>query len=184
MFFLIGVWNEQEVMSMAVTIPFHQVEFPVKTFDRVPLEDIQLWAQFADMADVPESFGVVADALFALSWEVRVQDTTRRFEEALAQNWPDHAMTWVGLLADDLKNASRDWKDILLRLRRVMNGSSEYAHWQRTALEHLRRLEEMLRQIYSYAVGFGQHYGIALPERLRESIQAVQAMLADVDADA
>ena len=46
---------------MAVTIPFQQMAFPVKTSERVPLEDIQLWAQFAEVSNVPETFQVVAD---------------------------------------------------------------------------------------------------------------------------
>ena len=112
---------------MAGTIPYQQMAFPVKTLERVPLEDLQLWAQFAEVSNVPETFQVVADALFALSWELRLHETVHKFERAMQQDWPDSAATWLGLLADDLKYAAGDWKDVLLRLRRVVNGQNEYA---------------------------------------------------------
>jgi len=118
---------KREVEHMAVTIPFQQMAFPVKTSERVPLEDLQLWAQFAEVSTVPETFQVVADALFALSWELRLHETVHKFERAMQQDWPDSAATWLGLLADDLKYAAGDWKDVLLRLRRVVNGQNEYA---------------------------------------------------------
>ncbi len=169
---------------MAGTIPYQQMAFPVKTLERVPLEDLQLWAQFAEVSTVPETFQVVADALFALSWELRLHETVHKFERAMQQDWPDSAATWLGLLADDLKYAAGDWKDVLLRLRRVGNGQCEYAHWRQAALAHLQQAEQVLRQIYGYAVAFGQQYGIAVPERIQDDMQEVQRMLAHAGIDA
>ena len=127
---------------------------------------------------------MLADALFALSCELRAHETVHKFEQAMQQDWPDSAATWLGLLADDLKYAAGDWKDVLLRLRRVVNGQSEYADFQQAALAHLQQAEQMLRQVYGYAVAFGQHYGIAVPERIQDDIQEVQRMLAYVGIDA
>ena len=169
---------------MAVTIPFQQMAFPVKTSERVPLEDLQLWAQFAEVSTVPETFQVVADALFALSWELRLHETVHKFERAMQQDWPDSAATWLGLLADDLKYAAGDWKDVLLRLRRVVNGQHEYVDFQQAAFAHLQQAEQVLRQVYGYAVAFGEHYGIAVPERIQDDIQEVQHMLAHVGREA
>src|SRR5205085_11587558 len=142
---------KREVEDMAFTIPF-----PVRTLERVPLEDLQLWAQFAEVSNVPETFQVLADALFALSWELRLQETVHKFERAMQQDWPDSAATWLGLRADDLKYAAGDWKDVLLRLRRVVNGQREYADFQQAAFAHLQGAGEMLRQVDGYAVACGR----------------------------
>ena len=56
--------------------------------------------------------------------------------------------------------------------------------FQQAAFAHLQQAEQVLRQVYGYAVAFGQQYGIAVPERIQDDIQEVQRMLAHVGREA
>ena len=77
-----------------------------------------------------QAVGLISEhraTLNRIARELRLHETVHKFERAMQQDWPDSAATWLGLLADDLKYAAGDWKDVLLRLRRVVNGQNEYA---------------------------------------------------------
>lgn len=160
---------------MTVTIPFRQMAFPVRTVERVPIEDMQVWAQFAEVAAIPEAFRIVAEALFALSWELRANEYAQCFESE-KEGRPEIAVGWLDLVVSDLKYAIGDWHDVLRVLHPVAQRDEqrESMHWVRVAQTHIEQDEALMRQVCRYATLFCQHYQVPLPADIHKQVYEAQ----------
>lgn len=151
---------------------------PVRTLERVPAETVQVWVQFAYMANTPAVFDVLADVFFALSWEVHAQEQLQHIEQAITSPYVD-APFWMGMYVHSADCAVRDWQSAAASLSRVVDGQGavEFTGWRDFAHARKEQLAQSAEQMFQAALFTCEQMGAELPtdylkERLARQLQS------------